>query len=164
MALNRLSVISSLVLLLSLVFTFPALAATPSTRPAMRSCEARLEAVQKRSLRLTELASTMFMKFDVIAQRVMNYYTDKVVPSGTTVSNYESLVAKIDTEKDEAQVLLDTAKASISEFTCETNNPGLLVTQFNSNMRAVKTSLQEYRTSVKNLIVAVRGSNRQNEN
>lgn len=98
-------------------------------------------------------------KFDAIAGRVEEYYTAKVIPSGKTVANYGSLVADIQTKKAAVQTALTTAQSHTGSFTCDGNDPKGQLTQFKDDMRAVKSALKDYRTAIKNLIVAVRSEN-----
>ncbi len=95
-------------------------------------------------------------KFDVIAKRVEDYYTSKVVPSGKTVANYASLVADIQTKKGAVQTALTQAQTNAASFACTSDDPKGQMTQFKDDMRTVKAALKDYRTSIKNLIVAVR--------
>lgn len=122
----------------------------------LRVCQARENTITKRMTQLTQLVTTMESKFDAIAQRTEKYYTSKVVPSGKTVVNYDALVAEIQTKKTAVQTALTTAQTNSVGFSCTGNNPKGLLTQFRTDMQAVKKALQNYRTSIKNLIVAVR--------
>lgn len=173
--LQKLSVVSITTVSLSLLFTTATFAIGPSNRPAqpsarpslpsqatarlegakLQACQARENAIKTRSGRLTQLANTVQQKFDAIAKRVEDYYTTKVVPSGKTVSNYDSLVADVQTKKDAVQTALTNAQNDLSGFSCTDNNPKAMITKFNEDMKAVKSALQEYRMSVKNLIVGV---------
>ena len=126
------------------------------TEAKIKACQARESAIKKRSERLGQLANTMEEKFDAIAQRVEEYYTTKVVPSGKTVANYDSLVADIQTKKGSVQTVLSKTQANASSFSCTNDDPKGQMTQFKNDMRSVIKSLQDYRTSIKNLIVAVR--------
>ena len=74
----------------------------------LRACQARENAIKKRASHLNQLATNIESNFDKHAQRVEEYYTSKVVPSGKTVANYDSLVADIDAKK----AALDAAKAA----------------------------------------------------
>jgi len=123
---------------------------------AVRACQARESAIKTRMTRLTNLAANMETKFDSIAGRVKNYYTSKVLPSGKTVANYDSLVANIATQKTAVASALTQAQANINSFNCASGNAKAQLTQFRQDMQAVKSTLKDYRTSIKNLIVAVR--------
>lgn len=123
----------------------------------LRSCQARESAVKTRMSHLVQLATNMMNKFDRHATRVETFYTKKVVPSGKTVSNYDSLVADINTKKTAVQSALTKAQNDVNGFSCTNGDPKALLTQFRQDMQATKQALKDYRTSIKNLIVAVRG-------
>jgi len=157
---------------LFLILVSPALATKPeniavgtgnSKRPSalvttakMKSCQARESAVKIRMTQLTKLVTTMETTFDKIAERVQKYYTDKVLPSGRSLTGYDTLVNNISTQKMAIQTALDKANADISIFSCDSENPRALLLQFNTNMKLVKGALKTYRTSITKLIVAIR--------
>lgn len=122
----------------------------------LRACQAKEKAIKKRTEQLVKLATTMQEKFDAIAGRVEEYYTSKVVPSGKTVTNYDSLVADIQTKKGAVQTALSQAQTNVASFSCTSDDPKGQLAQFKDDMRAVKSALKNYRTSIKNLIVAIR--------
>jgi len=126
------------------------------TEAKLKACQARENAIKRRTKQLVELATTMREKFDAIAGRVEKYYTSKVVPSGKTVANYDSLVADIQAKKGAVQTALTVAQGNAESFACTSDDPKGQLSQFREDMRAVKSALKDYRTSIKNLIVAVR--------
>lgn len=126
------------------------------TEAKLRACQAKEKAIKKRTERLGKLATNMQEKFEAIAGRVEEYYTAKVVPSGKTVANYNSLVADIQTKKGTVRTALAQAQGNAASFACSSDDPKGQLAQFKDDMRAVKTALKDYRTSIKNLIVAVR--------
>ena len=65
------------------------------TEAKLKACQAKENTIKKRVERLEELATNIQEKFDAIAKRVEEYYTAKIVPSGKTVANYDSLVSDI---------------------------------------------------------------------
>lgn len=126
------------------------------TDAKLKSCQARESAITNRSVHLGQLVTTMEEKFDAIVKRVEEYYTTKVVPSGKTVVNYDSLVADIQTKKNAVQTATGTkTQASIAGFSCTGDDPKGQLTQYRKDMQAVIQALKDYRTSIKNLIVAV---------
>lgn len=132
-------------------------ATTSGQNGKMQACQARENAIKQRSSQLVRLVTNMESKFDSIAKRVENYYTLKVVPSGKTVSNYNSLVADIQTKKAAVQVAVTTSSNDQSNFSCTSSDPKAQMQIFRVDMQNVKRALADYRTSIKNLIVAVRG-------
>lgn len=125
------------------------------TEAKLKACQAREKAIKKRSESLGKMAANMQEKFEAIAKRVEEYYTSKVVPSGKTVANYDSLVADIQTKKGAVQTALTAAQSNAGSFSCTSDDPKEQMRQFKADMRAVKSALKDYRTSIKNLIVAV---------
>lgn len=126
------------------------------TQAKLKACQAREAGIQTRFTHLLQLAATMEKNFDAIAGRVEEYYTTKVVPSGKTVANYDTLVADIAASKKTVQTGLDKAKNDISGFSCDGGDPKAQMTAFRLDMQGVIQELKDYRTSIKNLIVAVR--------
>ena len=133
----------------------------------LRSCQARENSIKTRADSLQGLATNMMEKFDAITERVKEFYDTKVVPEGNTVENYDELLDDIDAKKEAVQNALDKAKDGISGFSCDGDDPKGLLTQYKEDMQAVKSALKDYRTSIKNLIVAVHtavGEKTQEEN
>ena len=137
-------------------YGLPAQAQTRLTDAKLKACQARENAITKRMTRLTELVMTIEGQFDAITQRTEEYYTSKVVPSGKIVANYDTLVADIQTKKTTVQTALTATQTNSTGFSCDGNDPKGLLTQFRTDMQTVRKALQDYRTSIKNLIVAVR--------
>jgi len=131
-------------------------AQTRLSQATLTACQAKEDRINKRMEQLEDLAANMFQKFDAIALRVEEYYASKVVSSGKTVENYNSLVADIEAKKVLVQTNLSSAKSNAGSFSCSGNDPKGQLTQFRVDMQTVKKSLKDYRTAIKNLIVAVR--------
>ena len=94
----------------------PAEAQNLLTEAKLKACQAREGAITKRMTHLIELVTTMEGKFDAIVQRGEEYYTSKVVPSGKTVTNHDTLVADIQTKKTAVATALTTAQANSTNF------------------------------------------------
>ncbi|MCL4353817.1 hypothetical protein M1615_05160 [Patescibacteria group bacterium] len=122
----------------------------------LQACQRIEKVLVHRSTHLVGLATQMEKTFTSIAQGVERYYLTKVVPSGTTLPSYDSLVADIATRENTLTPLVVAAQSDVTGFSCTGNNPGALMTQYRTDMQAVLKGLEDYRTSIKNLIVAVR--------
>ncbi|MEK7497789.1 MAG: hypothetical protein AAB656_02635 [Patescibacteria group bacterium] len=120
-----------------------------------RVCEAKKGSITKRVDQLLARSEKMVKNFTDIAQRVMDYYTNKVLPD-KTVSNYEELVAAITDKKAVVDAALDDAKSKASTFSCDSESPKAQLTEYRLAMQKVISALKEYRTAVRNLIVAVK--------
>jgi hypothetical protein len=123
----------------------------------LRVCQNREAAMKQRFERLNSMADKMLSSFDAKATRVKDYYTDKVIPTGKTVPDYDALVADIDTKKAAVETALTNAKASSDAFSCDAADPKTLLQDYRKSMQEVKSALKDYRTAIKNLIVAIRG-------
>ncbi len=121
----------------------------------LRACQTKRQAIYKRMEKLTQLSDKIFDKFTKIAERVKEYYNSKVVTAGKRVSNYDRLVSDIESKKAVVQTKLSLAKSDVESFSCEGDNPKGVLQNFRNRMREVKKALKDYRTSIKNLIVAV---------
>lgn len=119
-------------------------------------CEKHKDEIVNRSESLGRLVAGMLGKFDAILARVQEFYTTKLVPAGKTVSNYDALVLDINVKKAQVQTDLANAQADVDGFVCTGDNPKGQMTQYRLDMQLVKKGLQAYRTSIKNLIVAVK--------
>ena len=122
----------------------------------LKMCQKGEKEINARLTNTEKLVNEMLAKFDTIAQRVQEFYNNKVVLSGKTVPTYSVLIADIAVKKAAVQTTLTNAKSDISGFSCTAENPKGQITQFKTDMQSVKKALQDYRTSIKNLIVAVK--------
>ena len=127
------------------------------TTAKINSCQARESGIKTRMTQLTKLTANMETTFDRIAEKVKTYYTETVLPSGNTAPDYDILISDIAAKKALIQTELSKASTAIETFSCTSGgDPKTLMNQYQINMRAVKTALKNYRTSIVNLIVAVR--------
>lgn len=129
------------------------------TDTKLRVCQNRQAAITKRSTQLVKMASNMMNVFTKIATRVETYYTGTVVSAGKSVSNYDALVTDITTKESAVKTDLEKATTDAAVFDCASDNPKAQLTTFRTDMQKVKQDLKAYRTSIKNLIVAVRTVN-----
>lgn len=121
----------------------------------LRVCEARENIIKNRSLALERLVENILEKFDAITLRVKNYYTNKVVPSGQTLENYDALVSDIEAKKTAVKTAIQKAKDDFKDFECDGDDPKGALVKFRESMHTVKQALKDYKTSIRNLIVAV---------
>lgn len=125
------------------------------TEGKLRACQAKEKAIQQRINHLGKLVTGMESKFDNIAKRTEDFYTTKVVSSRKTVANYDALVTDIQRKKTEVQTALTKARETVNGFNCNGVDPKSQLSQFRTDMQSVIRALKDYRTAIKNLIVAV---------
>lgn len=119
-------------------------------------CQKHEDEVDTRLTSLGNLVANVLGKFDAIAARVEQFYTNKVIPTGRTVPNYDALLADITAKRTAVTTALSNTQNDINGFSCTAENPKGQIRLFRTDMQTVKRTLQDYRTSIKNLIVAVR--------
>ena len=127
------------------------------TEARLKTCQMREKAVNKRTEALEKLVNNMEEKFAQIVNRVKEFYLNKLVPKGKTLTNYDSLIVDIEAKKATVDSSLLSAKESMPDFSCESDDPKNLLTDYRLGMQSTKKALQDYRTAIKNFIVAVRG-------
>lgn len=118
-------------------------------------CQVKESVIKNRLAGLLKFTANMTDKFSQIATRTEEFYTNKVLPKGQTVPNYDSLVSDIQTKKAAVATLSGTVSQDVNSFSCTATDTKTQLSKFNADMKAVKAALKNYRTSVRNLIVAV---------
>lgn len=122
------------------------------------SCENKVANFQRKAEQITERSTKMREQFDSIAQRVMDYYETKVVPSGIEVAGYSDLTGDIEAAQSDVTTAIADAESQLLAVTCEGDDTKLNMSLYKEELKLVNTALKDYRTSIKNLIVAVRSS------
>lgn len=117
----------------------------------LKACQNRQSAINNILARIADRGQKQLDLFSGIATKVEGFYTK----GGKTLSNYDSLVAAVNTQKTTAQAAVDAIKSNSSGFSCDGNDPKGFVTAFQDSLKSEISALQAYRTAVKNLIVEV---------
>jgi len=128
------------------------------TEVKLKVCQKEEQAITSRVNRLFNLSVSMEERFASHSARVQEYYTAKILPSGKSVAKYNDLVADISAKKSAVDSALSLARTRVAGFTCTGDDPKNQLNQYRLEMQNVKKALQDYRTAVKNLIVAVRSA------
>lgn len=118
----------------------------------LKSCQNRQKAITNIMARISDRGQKQLTLFGTIATRVETFYTNK----GKTLSNYDTLVADVNTKQAAAQTTIDTIKTDSTGFSCDGTDPKGFVGTFKDSLKSEISALQDYRTSVKNLIVGVK--------
>ncbi len=127
---------------------------TPGVTTKSGGCKAVETVITRRTEALPKLAENIMNKFSAHVARVDTYYTGTLIPLGNVVPNYNELIAQIATKKTAVQTAITQARVDGAAFMCEGNPKGTMTT-FRKDMQVVIAALKEYKTSVRNLIVAV---------
>lgn len=119
----------------------------------LKACENHKTAFEIRFTNLANHSQTMVDVMDKIAARVEAFKTSK----NLTIANYDTLVADVAAKQLIAHNLQATAKLDAAEdFNCERHKARESVQAFTDLLHQQIDALKNYKTSVKNLIVAVK--------
>ncbi len=114
-------------------------------------CEKRVGVIKSIMAKAAAQGAKHLDVFTKIATRVEEFYTNKKL----TVASYDALVAEVNAKKAAAQTAIDAVKNDTG-FDCTDANPIGQIDAFVSKVRAMHKALKDYRTSIKDLIVAVK--------
>lgn len=115
-------------------------------------CKAHEANINNRIARIADRSAKHLELFNQISERTQTYY----VNSGRTVVNYDVLLADIATKKASAEQAVADIIATTANFSCESENPKIVVEEFKLSLTASIQVLRDYRTTVKDLLVAVK--------
>lgn len=125
----------------------------------LRACEAREQAIRTRTSSLIRLNTNMLEKFEGIFNRVDEFYHGK----DYQVDNYDALVAQVREKKQVAETTMATVQNTIAGFDCSSDDPKGNLNQFRLGMQNQIRAMNEYKTAIRNFIVAVKsGANSDN--
>lgn len=120
-----------------------------------KACENRRESYKKRIENIAERSKKHVEVLDKIVERVKSFKEDK----NLTVANYDALLEQVETKKLVVENLQETIKTQAEvEFNCERGATLEQVKAFGDVLHQQIDALKEYKTAVKNLIVAVKTS------
>lgn len=126
----------------------------------LKACEAREKRISATMAQMTKRGENHIAVFTKISDRVKAFYEKK----GHTAEDYDMLVAEVDAKKASAEAAVASAQSVGDVFSCDSDNPKIASEQFREAHKAQVAALKEYRTAVKNLIVAVKSAQSQAEN
>lgn len=123
-----------------------------------RACLSLFEAGVRRSEQVGKRTNKLIEKFETITGRVITFYETRVLPAGRTVPNYDALIAAIEAKKSAVNDELFEFQAVAADLDCNLNSPGTAMAGLRTKLQVLIKALNEYKTAVRNLIVAVHGA------
>lgn len=120
----------------------------------LKACQAREKHITATMARMAERGKNQLQVFTKITDRVKTFYQEK----GKVAANYDELVADVEAKLVAAQVAIDAAQAAGGTFSCDGDDPRTASQNFKTAHMEQAAALKEYRTAVKNLIVAVKSA------
>lgn len=120
-----------------------------------RVCEVHAKVINKRATMIVQRTTKMQERLGKVSDAIQKFYTEKLVPDGKTLSNYDSLISSISAKKAALIPLVDEVKNDAQEYSCEADDPRSEFEDYRKDMQALIIGIQEYRKSIKTLLVAV---------
>lgn len=118
-------------------------------------CQKKESTLKTHMQRAIDQGENQLNVFKTIENRTKIFY----LAQGHTVSTYETASSEADDKYAIAKEIVDNL--STQTFTCSDNNPKQILTTFHDAVTAKNQALNDYRTAVKNLIVAVKSAQSQ---
>ncbi len=117
-------------------------------------CKGREENINNRIARIADRSTKHLELFSQIAERTQAFYINNEL----TVDDYQALIDDVMAKKSAAETAVASISTVTSDFSCTDENPKLAIESFKTSLKTSIDVLKEYRTSVKNLIIAVKSA------
>lgn len=121
----------------------------------MDVCEDRQARINNRIRTLSRSATNLKDVIDRMYERVQGFYEDGQL----TVSNYEELVQAIELAKDNSETSLEALASYEFEVDCESTAVAQQIDSYRTAVREVRDDLKAYRSSLVDLISALKSEN-----
>jgi len=125
-----------------------------------RACEARKTSLASRMSRAVTQAENHKAVFDKIYTRVQDFYTNKKL----SVSDYDSLKAKVDAAQADAAASIQALKDTDVSVDCTSSTVADSVSAFQSAVGDTRDSLKDYRVALVDLINSLKGASSGQDN
>jgi len=120
----------------------------------LKSCQNREKTINNIMARVQDRAQKQSTLMARITERVQAFYSEK----NMTLSNYDELVANIESKKMVAEQAMNNVRVMNGSFSCGNDDPKSVSTQFKSNAKIQNGALAEYKNAIKDLLVAVKSA------
>lgn len=120
----------------------------------LKACEERQTDINKHSTQFATEAAKHLDTFNSIFTKLQAFQVSKHL----TVSNYSTLLADATAKQATAQTAVTTLKTLDVNINCSQPDPASTVATIKESVSSTRTALQAYRTSLKNLVVAMKGA------
>lgn len=124
-----------------------------TTAERQQACEARQASIDTRVSNYATAAQKHLTAFDGVFTKVQAFYTS----NGLSVSNYDTLVATATNKQTLAQQAVAALAALNVKIDCTQADPAQSVATVKAAVSGARTALQDYRSAIKDLIVAIKG-------
>ncbi len=119
-----------------------------------KACEQRQGSIDTRTKVFADAAVRHLGVFDQVFTKVQAFHDNKHL----NVTNYDTLVAAVKIKQAAAQSAVDVLKTLDVQIDCTQPDPAATVATIKQAVVNARTTLHAYRTSLKDLIVALKGA------
>ncbi len=119
-----------------------------------KACEAHAKEINKRATNYAAAAQRHLDVFNAIFTKVQAFQTNKQL----NVTGYDALVATATAKQAAAQTAVDNLKALDVSIDCTQTDPASTVATLKTTTAATRSALQDYRKSIKDIVVALKGA------
>lgn len=119
-----------------------------------KACEQRQKSIDTRTTNWSAAAQRHLDVFNSIFTKVKAFHDSKQL----NVSSYDTLVAAATAKQTAAQSAVDALKALNVQVDCTQADPASSVATIKTAVSDARTTLQAYRSALKDLVVALRGA------
>jgi len=118
----------------------------------LEKCQNREMAINNIMTRTGDRGQKQINVIESIQQKVQSFYSEKNI----SIDNYESLTSNIEAKKQVAITAMNQVQTMKGTFSCGTDNPKGVATQFKSQASIQLGAIKEYKESVHELVVAIK--------
>ena len=118
----------------------------------LRLCTVRQNTIDSILRRIADRGNRHLVLISDVAIKTKTFYGK----SGKTLSNYDSLVATVNSGKTAAQAAVSQVQADSTTFNCSGSDPVGSLQTFKTDVQAEITALQNYKTAVQALVSGVK--------
>lgn len=120
------------------------------------ACEVHVKVINLRQKNIIAHAERTQNRLVKLTSAVEKFYTDKLVPQGKVVANYDSLVSDVVAKQASLTAALIKIKADTDGLTCNKDQAKTQFTAFKTDMQSLLKTFKDYRLSVLQLMQAVK--------
>lgn len=122
------------------------------TEKRLELCQKREDRINKSMKNIAERRLKQLEVFNKIVDRTIAFYEE----NNLALENYDALLADVNTKRGIAEAEIDNLTSAVVDFDCESEEPLKVSEAFKSAREGVVSSMKDYKTSVKNLIVGIK--------
>ncbi len=138
--------------------------ATRASELAEKACEVHVKVIKLRQGNIASHAAKVEERLNKLTLAVEKYYTEKLVPAGKILPNYDALVADVSSKQAALDPLIEKIQADSEGLTCDKNQARGQFTTFKGDIQKLLKAFKDYRLSVIHLMQGVKSIAGREEN